>query len=70
MSSNYLTSILTSLVAAKGRKRLTVCKRGTQDLDMEKFDLMKLNIGEVTEKYRGTISNWPAASENLNNIST
>jgi hypothetical protein len=38
-------------VVAKQRMRLLVCKRTTKPLEMQRFDLRKLNYAAVKEKY-------------------
>jgi hypothetical protein len=53
------------LVAAKGRERLAVSKRPVNKMDMDRFNLKKLNEGEVKEWYRLTINNRISALENL-----
>jgi hypothetical protein len=53
------------LVVAKVKERLAVCKQAAQKRDMERFNLKKLNKGNVTEQYHVTIRNKFAALENL-----
>jgi hypothetical protein len=50
-------------VAAKLRERLSVSKR--VKLNMQRFDLRKLNDAEVKEHYQIEITNRFAASENF-----
>jgi hypothetical protein len=52
-------------VAAKLRERLSVSKRVAEILDMQRFDLRKLNDAEVKEQYQVKITNSFAASENF-----
>jgi hypothetical protein len=53
------------LVVAKVRERLAVSKRAAQKVDTERFNVKKLNEGDVNEQYRVTIRNKFAALENL-----
>jgi hypothetical protein len=53
------------MVVAKLRERISVSKRARQKLDLERFDLNKLDDVEVKEKYQVEISNRFAALENL-----
>jgi hypothetical protein len=53
------------LVVAKVRERLAVSKRMVKKMDMERFNLKKLNELEVKEQYRVTIKNKFAALEYL-----
>jgi DNA repair ATPase RecN len=53
------------LVVAKVRERLAVSKRASQKVDTERFNLKKLNEGDVKEQYQVTIRNKFAALENL-----
>jgi hypothetical protein len=53
------------LVAAKLRERLSVSKRVAEKLDMQRFDLRKLNDAEFKEEYRVKIINRFAALENF-----
>jgi hypothetical protein len=53
------------LVVAKVRERLAVSKRAAQKVDTERFNVKKLNEGDVKEQYRVTIRNKFAALENL-----
>jgi DNA repair ATPase RecN len=50
---------------AKLRERLSVSKRVTENLDMQRFDLMKLNYAAVKEQYQVKITNSFAALENF-----
>jgi hypothetical protein len=52
-------------VAAKLRERLSVSKRVAEKLDMQRFDLTKLNDAEVKEQYQVKITNRFAALENF-----
>jgi hypothetical protein len=45
------------LVVAKMMERLAVCKRPVNRMDMDIFNLKKLNEGEVKEQYQVTIKN-------------
>jgi hypothetical protein len=53
------------LVVAKVGERLAVSKRVSQKIDTERFNVKKLNEGDVTEQYQVTIRNKFAALENL-----
>jgi hypothetical protein len=53
------------LVVAKVRERLAVSKRAAQKVDTERFNVKKLNEGDVKEQYQVTIRNKFAALENL-----
>jgi glycine betaine/choline ABC-type transport system substrate-binding protein len=53
------------LVVAKVRERLATSKRAAQKIDMEKFNVKKLNEGAVKDQYQVTIRNKFAALENL-----
>jgi hypothetical protein len=53
------------LVVAKIRERLAVSMRPVNKMDMERFNLKKLNEGEVKEQYQVTIKNRFSALENL-----
>jgi glycine betaine/choline ABC-type transport system substrate-binding protein len=53
------------LVVAKVRERLAVSKGAAQKVDTERFNVKKLNEGDVKEKYQLTIRNKFAALENL-----
>jgi hypothetical protein len=53
------------LVAAKGRERLAVSKSPVNKMDMDRFNLKKLNEGEVKEWYWLTINNRISFLENL-----
>jgi hypothetical protein len=56
------------LVVAKVRERLAVSKRAAQKIDTERFNVKKLNMGDVKEQYQVTIRNKFAALENLEDI--
>jgi hypothetical protein len=45
------------LVFTKIRERLAVSKRPVNKVDMDRFNLKKLNEGEVKEQYQVTIKN-------------
>jgi hypothetical protein len=47
------------------RDRLAVSKRAAQEIDNERFNVKKLNEGDVKEQYLVTIGNKFAAFENL-----
>jgi hypothetical protein len=47
------------------RERLAVSKRAAQKIDTERFNVKKLNEGDVKEQYQVTIRNKSAALENL-----
>jgi hypothetical protein len=47
------------------RERLAVSKRAAQKIDIERFNVRKLNEGDVKEQYQVTIRNTFAALENL-----
>jgi hypothetical protein len=53
------------LVVAKVRERLAVSKRAAQEIDSERFNVKKLDEGDVKEQYQVTIRNKFAALENL-----
>jgi hypothetical protein len=53
------------LVAAKVGDTLAVSKRAAQKIDMERFNVKKLNVGNVKEQYQVMIRNKFAALENL-----
>jgi hypothetical protein len=53
------------LVVAKVRERLAVSKRAAKNTDMDKFNLNKLNEGEVKEQYHVTIRDKFSVLENL-----
>jgi hypothetical protein len=55
------------MVVAKVRERLTVSKHEAQNIDVERFSLMKLNELEVMKQNQIKISNRFAALENLSN---
>jgi hypothetical protein len=46
-------------------ERLAVSKRAAQEVDTERFNVKKLNEGDVKEQYQVTIRNKFAALENL-----
>jgi hypothetical protein len=43
------------LVVANVRERLAVSKRAAQEIHMERFNVKKLNEGDVKEQYQVTI---------------
>jgi hypothetical protein len=53
------------LVSENVRERLAVNKQAAQMVDMQRFNLKKLNEGEVKELYQVTITNKFAALKNL-----
>jgi glycine betaine/choline ABC-type transport system substrate-binding protein len=53
------------MVAAKVRERLVVSNRAAQKIDTERFNVKKLNEGDVKEQYQVAIRNKFAALENL-----
>jgi hypothetical protein len=53
------------LVAAKLREKMSVSNRVAEKLDMQRFDLRKLNDAEVKEQYQVKITNMFAALENF-----
>jgi hypothetical protein len=53
------------LVVAKVRERLAMSKLMIKKMDMERFNLKKLNEEEVKEQCQVTIKNKFAALENL-----
>jgi hypothetical protein len=53
------------LVVAKIRKILAVSKRPVNKMDMDRFNLKQLNMGEVMEQYQVTIEAKFSALENL-----
>jgi uncharacterized protein YPO0396 len=53
------------LVVATIRERLAVSKRPVKKMDMVRFNLNKLNEGEVKEEYQVTIKNIFSTLENL-----
>jgi hypothetical protein len=53
------------LVVEKIRDRLAVSVRPVNKMDMDGFNLKKLNEGEVKEQYQVTIKNRFSALENL-----
>jgi hypothetical protein len=53
------------LVVEEVRERLAVSKRAAQKIDIERFNLKKLNEEEVKEKRQVTITNKFAALENF-----
>jgi hypothetical protein len=46
------------LIVAKMMERLAVCKRPVNRMDMDRFNLKKLNEGEVKEQYQVTIKKF------------
>jgi hypothetical protein len=54
-------------VGAKVRETLAVSKRAAQKIDTERFNVKKLNEGDVKEQYLVTTRNMFAAVENLEN---
>jgi hypothetical protein len=55
------------LVVADVRQRLAVSKRAAQKIGTERFDVKKLDEGDVKEQYEVPIRNKYAAVENLEN---
>jgi uncharacterized FlaG/YvyC family protein len=53
------------LVVTKVREKLAVSKQAAQKIDTERFNVKKLNEGDVKEQYQVTIRNKFAALENL-----
>jgi glycine betaine/choline ABC-type transport system substrate-binding protein len=53
------------LVVAKARESLAVSKRAAQKIDTERFNVKKLNEGDVKEQYQVIIRKKFAALENL-----
>jgi hypothetical protein len=53
------------LVVAKVRERLAVSKRAAQKIDIERYNVKKLDEGDVKEHYQVTIRNKFAALENF-----
>jgi hypothetical protein len=53
------------LVRAKARERLAASKRAAQKIDTERFNLKKLNEGDVKEQYQITIRKKFEVLENL-----
>jgi hypothetical protein len=53
------------LVVAKVRERLAMSKRAAQEINTERFNVKKLNEGDVKEQYQVIIRNKFAALENL-----
>jgi hypothetical protein len=53
------------LIVAQARERLAVSRRAAQKIDMERFNVNKLNEEDVKEPYQVTIRNKFAALENL-----
>jgi hypothetical protein len=47
------------------KERLAVSKRAAQKIDTDRFNLKKLNEGDVKEQHQGRIRNQSAAPENL-----
>jgi hypothetical protein len=58
------------LVVTKVRVRLAVRKRPVNKMDMDRFNLKKLNEGEVKEWYQVTIKNRFSPLENLEVMET
>jgi hypothetical protein len=50
-------------VVAKVRERLLVNKRTAQEVDMERYNLTKLRVMEVTEEYQLNISKFCSFGE-------
>jgi hypothetical protein len=55
------------LVVAKVRERLAVSRRAARNVDTDRFNVKRLNVGDVTEQHQVTIRNKFAALENLEN---
>jgi hypothetical protein len=53
------------LIVAEVGERLAVSKQAAQKKDMERFNLKKLNAGDIKEQYQVTIRNNFAALEDL-----
>jgi hypothetical protein len=53
------------VATVRERERLAVSKRAAQKTDTERFNIKKLNEGDVKEQYQVTIRNKFAALENL-----
>jgi hypothetical protein len=53
------------LAVAKVRERLALSKQAARKIDNERFNVKKLNEGDVKEQYQVTIRNKFAALENL-----
>jgi hypothetical protein len=53
------------LIVAKIKERLAVSKQPVNKTDMDRFNLKKLNEGEVKEQHQVTIKNRFSALENL-----
>jgi hypothetical protein len=53
------------LVVAKVSDRLAVSKRAARKIDTERFNIKKINDGDVKEQYQVTMRNNFAALENL-----
>jgi hypothetical protein len=53
------------LVVVKVRERLAVSKQAAQKVDTERFNVKKLNEGDVKEQYQVTIRNKFTALKNL-----
>jgi hypothetical protein len=53
------------LVLPKIRERLAVSKRHVKKMDMDRFNLKKLNDGELKEHYQVTIKNIFSVFENF-----
>jgi hypothetical protein len=58
------------LVVAKVRERLAVSKRAAQKIEMDRFNLKKLNEVDVKEQYQVTIRNKSAALDNVEDSGT
>jgi hypothetical protein len=52
-------------VVTKIRERLALSKRPVNKMDMDRFNLKKLNEGKVKEQYQITVKNRFSPSENL-----
>jgi glycine betaine/choline ABC-type transport system substrate-binding protein len=53
------------LVVAKVKERLALSKQDARKIDAERFNLKKLNEGDVKQQYQVTIRNKFASLENL-----
>jgi hypothetical protein len=53
------------LVVTKIRERLAVSKGPVNKMDMDRFNLKKLNEGEIKEQYQVTMKNRVSSLENL-----
>jgi hypothetical protein len=56
------------LVVAKVRERLAVSKRAARKIDTERFNVKKLNEGDVKKEYQVTVRNKCVPLENLEYI--